>query len=178
MLLSNDEIREAVASGELGIEPFEPDAGSVQPASVDLRLDAGLLLPDTDPVGGIILAPEAELNVVRLLGSSYFEREDITGGWNFTPGRFVIGQTLETVRLPWHLSGRVEGRSRLARLGIGVHITAPKIDPGFNNRITLEMFNLGPWTVRLTAGMTICTLIVERLGKPASKGYNGMFQGA
>ncbi len=107
----------------------------------------------------------------------YSEERDISDGWEFRPGRFAIGQTLETIRLPWHLSGRVEGRSRLARLGIGVHITAPKIDPGFDNRITLEIFNLGPWRIRLKAGMTICTLLVERLSELATQGYSGMFQG-
>lgn len=176
MLLSNDEIRDAILSGELGIEPFDLDAGRIQPASVDLRLGSTLMLQDSVPVIGLILDPDAELDVSRLL-SGYSQSQDITDGWDFPPGRFVIGQTLETVRLPLDLSGRVEGRSRLARLGIGVHITAPKIDPGFHNRITLEIFNLGSWKVRLKAGMTICTLIVERLGKPASEGYSGMFQG-
>ena len=80
--------------------------------------------------------------------------------------------------MPLDLSGRVEGRSRLARLGVGVHITAPKIDPGFRNRITLEMYNLGPWTIELTGGMTICTLLLERLSRPAQSGYDGMFQGS
>ena len=93
------------------------------------------------------------------------------------PHQFMIGMTAETVGLPLNLAGRVEGRSRLARLGVGVHITAPKIDPGFRNRITLEIFNLGLWTIELTAGMRICTLLVERLSKPAKVGYEGIFQG-
>ena len=84
---------------------------------------------------------------------------------------------METVGLPFHLAGRVEGRSRLARLGVGVHITAPKIDPGFHNRITLEIYNLGPWTIELTGGMRICTLLVEKLNRPAMAGYAGIFQG-
>ncbi len=177
MLLSNNEIRDVIASGELGIDPFDPGSGCIQPASIDLRLDSTLLLQRSSPVDGIIVDPEAELDVSRLL-RGYSEETDISDGWDFLPGHFVIGQTLETVRLPLYLSGRVEGRSRLARLGIGVHITAPKIDPGFHNHITLEIFNLGPWRVRLKAGMTICTLLVERLGEPASEGYSGMFQGS
>ena len=47
----------------------------------------------------------------------------------------------------------------------------------FRNRITLEMFNLGPWTIGLTADMKICSLVVERLGRAAEGGYQGMFQG-
>ena len=79
-----------------------------------------------------------------------------------------------------YISGQewVEGKSSLARLGVGVHITAPKIDPGFNNSITLEMYNFGPFTVQLRKGMEICVLILERLGRPAKQGYSGQFQGS
>ena len=107
----------------------------------------------------------------------YTELVDISNGWDFKPNSFIIGETVEVIGLPLDLAGRIEGRSRLARLGVGVHITAPKIDPGFHNTITLEIYNLGPWTLRLNAGMRICSLLVERLGKPAEQGYAGMFQG-
>lgn len=175
MLLSNVEIREAVASGELTLDPLDLDGGSLQPASVDLRLSANIRIQRSEAISGIVVDPE-NLDVMDLLGR-YTDSADISGGWDFKPGEFVLGNTVETVGLPLHLAGRVEGRSRLARLGVGVHVTAPKIDPGFHNSITLEIYNLGPWTLRLTAGMKICSLLLERLGMPAEHGYAGMFQG-
>ena len=175
MLLSGEEIREAVADGELVIEPFDND--SVQPACIDLKLYSLIRVQSNEPIKGIVLDPDT-LNVQELLGR-YSEEMDISENrsYEFGPGEFVIGETEEFVGLPNDLAGRVEGRSRLARLGIGVHITAPKIDPGFRSRITLEIYNLGPWTIRLKSGMTICTLLVERLSRPAEHGYAGMFQG-
>ena len=56
---------------------------------------------------------------------------------------------LETVTMPNDLMGLVEGRSSLARVGLSVHLTAPKIDPGFGGMIALEIANAGPATVRL-----------------------------
>lgn len=176
MLLSNGEIRDAIASGELEIAGYDPGSGSLQPASIDLHLDAMLQLQSAAPISGVTIDTEA-VDITDHI-ARYSEKADISNGWRFAPGRFVIGQTVEIVKLPLHLSGRVEGRSRLARLGVGVHITAPKIDPGFHNHITLEIFNLGPWTIELKGGMTICTLLVERLGKPAESGYAGIFQGS
>jgi dCTP deaminase len=68
---------------------------------------------------------------------------------------------------------RIEGA--LARLGIGVHITAPTIHAGFKGPIVLEVFNHSTLRVKLTAGMRICQLIFEQtLGTPA-KGYSGQF---
>lgn len=177
MLLSDRDIQRAIDEGELIIDPFDSDGGMIQPASVDLRLGPYLRLQRGMPITGVVIDPN-EVDVTDHL-SRYTEPVDISDGktMDFAPGMFVIGQTLERVVLATTLAGRVEGRSRLARLGIGVHITAPKIDPGFSNTITLEMFNIGPTTIRLQSGMVICTLLVERLSSPADEGYSGLFQG-
>jgi dCTP deaminase len=47
----------------------------------------------------------------------------------------------------------VEGRSSWARVGVTIHVTAPKIDPGFDAPITLEMANFGKVAVELRAGV-------------------------
>ncbi len=67
------------------------------------------------------------------------------------PGHFVLAQTHESITIPDNLIGWVEGRSSWARLGISIHITAPKIDPGFRDHITLEMANVGEKAVELRA---------------------------
>lgn len=127
MLLSGREIQEEIENGELIVEPF--DEGSIQPACVDLRLYSKILVQSSDPISGMSLDPET-LNVEDHL-SRYSEEVDLSGvqSYDFGPNEFIIGRTEEVVGLPHSLAGRVEGRSRLARLGIGVHITAPKIDP-------------------------------------------------
>ncbi len=75
------------------------------------------------------------------------------------------------------LAVRVEGKSSLARLGLGVHITAPTIHSGFNGRIRLEVINHGSLPIKLRSGMRICQLIFEvTLGTP-ERGYKGQFSG-
>jgi len=93
------------------------------------------------------------------------------------PGGFTLGWTEENIELPVdsRLAARVEGKSSLARLGIGIHITAPTIHAGFKGPIQLEMCNHGFLRVRLMPGMPICQLIFEQtLGTP-EKGYKGQF---
>ena len=176
MLLSDGEIMEAIANGGLSLQP-PLERRNIQPASIDLCLGPVVRAQSETPIEGISLDPET-LDVTRHLEAYTVPWNlDEKGPWKLDSGRFVLGQTLERVSLPLDMGGRVEGRSRLARLGVGVHVTAPKIDPGFSNTITLEIFNLGPWTVELKAGMRICTLLVEQLGRPAEFGYSGSFQG-
>ncbi|MYC28851.1 MAG: dCTP deaminase [Chloroflexi bacterium] len=177
MILSDLQILEMLDSGDLVITPFSSDSGSIQPASIDLRLGPTISDPGTNPVEGIYVDPN-KLDVSSFIRSQS-ETRDISGEPLFLhPRQFVIGATLEHVTLSTRLGARVDGKSRLARLGVGVHITAPKIDPGFSNYITLEIFNLGPWTIMLQNEMEVCSLILEPLGRPALRGYEGAFQGS
>ncbi len=100
-------------------------------------------------------------------------------GYVLEPGVFVLGWTAENVELPTEtrIAARVEGKSSLARLGIGIHITAPTIHAGFKGSIQLEICNHGKLRVRLIHGMPVCQLIFEQtLGTP-EKGYSGQFFG-
>lgn len=47
--------------------------------------------------------------------------------------------TLESVTLPADLVGWLDGRSSLARLGLMVHVTAHRIDPGWSGCIVLGL---------------------------------------
>ena len=79
----------------------------------------------------------------------------------------LVAQTLEKIYIPNDLVGLVEGRSSYARVGVTIHVTAPKIDPGFDAHITLEMANFGEVPVDLRAGVdTPAQLILLRLTTP------------
>jgi dCTP deaminase len=107
-------------------------------------------------------------------------------GFVLKPGAFVLGWTEERIRLPHtsRLAARVEGRSGLARLGVGVHVTAPTIHAGFGatddpeypgTRIRLEIWNCSPLHVCLQKGMKVCQLILEEVHGTPNKGYEGLF---
>ena len=75
------------------------------------------------------------------------------------------------------LAARVEGKSSLARLGLGVHVTAPTIHAGFVGTIQLEIINHGPMHIKLRAGMPICQLIFETTKGMPETAYKGQFSG-
>jgi len=65
------------------------------------------------------------------------------------PGQFVLCQTREYLRLASLVQGQIQGRSLLGRLGLGVHVTAPLIQAGFEGHLALELYNHGPFPIRL-----------------------------
>ena len=73
------------------------------------------------------------------------------------PGQFVIGITLEWMKLPFDLSGYVTGKSSWARRGLIIE-TAAGIHPGFTGCLTLELANVGTMPIKLDPGMQICQI--------------------
>ncbi|MCS5931225.1 dCTP deaminase [Klebsiella pneumoniae subsp. pneumoniae] len=88
------------------------------------------------------------------------------------PGELALAVTYESVTLPADLVGWLDGRSSLARLGLMVHVTAHRIDPGWSGCIVLEFYNSGKLPLALRPGMPIGALSFEPLSGPAARPYN------
>lgn len=162
MLLSDTDIRKAVADGRLGLDPFEPSL--VQPASVDVRLDRWFRVFNNSRYTHI--DPSQRQDELTTL----VEVED---GEPFVlhPREFVLASTLERVSLSPDISAQLNGKSSLGRLGLVVHSTAGFIDCGFSGAITLELANMANLPVTLWPGMRIGQLCVFQLSSPAERPY-------
>lgn len=88
------------------------------------------------------------------------------------PGQLALAITHESVTLPDDIVGWLDGRSSLARLGLMVHVTAHRIDPGWSGQIVLEFYNSGRLPLALRPGMAIGALSFEKISGPAEKPYN------
>jgi dCTP deaminase len=76
------------------------------------------------------------------------------------PGSFVLGTTLEWVRIPRDLFGYVVGKSTLGRRGL-VIATATAVHPGFMGCVSLELANIGEIPIVLKPGMFVCQLCLH-----------------
>ena len=94
------------------------------------------------------------------------------------PGEFVLGSTLERIRLPDDLVARLEGKSSLGRLGLLIHSTAGFIDPGWDGHVTLELSNVANLPITLYVGMKIGQLSFVQLTEPAENPYGAALLGS
>lgn len=88
------------------------------------------------------------------------------------PRSLVLFSTFENITIPNNLVGWLDGRSSLARLGLMVHATAHRIDPGWTGNIVLEIFNAGKLTLVLRPKIKIATLSFEVLSQAVLRPYN------
>ena len=182
MILPDREIQLALASGQIRIDP-PPTPEAYSSTSVDLTLSPLVWTWKRFDQAGVeapIISPGAKGFNFGTVADSYTDTASMPpGGYVLEPGEFVLAWTRERVELPvsGRLGARVEGKSSLARCGVGIHVTAPTIHAGFAGQIQLEMFNHSTLRVKLLAGMRICQLVFEMaLGTPEI-GYRGMFAG-
>lgn len=163
-VLSDRDIRERLAKGDLAIEPI--DDSQVGPASVDFRLGKEFRVFITNHKTHIDPANYGN-------GEDFTRLVEVNGDKPFIihPGEFVLGATVESVRIPGDLIGILHGRSSIGRLGIQVHATSGFVNPGFTGHFTLEMSNISRMPIALYPGMRICQLILESLQTPSVKPY-------
>jgi len=178
LILTDREILIAIEGGAISIEP-RPVPNALSSTSVDLTLDPNITIFKPPEAGlELVIDPtSAEFHPERTLGQITDSIEIGEEGYCLRPNTLVLAWTCEEVDLKplSRIAARVEGKSSLARIGLGVHITAPTIHAGFKGRIRLEMVNHGGVPIRLRHGMHICQLIFEAtLGTP-QKGYTGRF---
>lgn len=161
MILTRNEILKRIKSKKIEIEPFSE--GQVGPGSVDLHLGNEFR---------IFKQIKKPYKVTEK--SNYEDVTKIVKVKDFLvikPRQLVHGITKERIKLPDNICGRLEGRSRFARIGLLVHITAGFIHPGINNRQVLEITNMAPFPLKLYPETRICQIIFEEaLGKARYKG--------
>jgi dCTP deaminase len=162
-ILTRDEILRAVESGIVEVEPFQQD--QVGPGSLDLHLGSEFRVFRKLRNAVVVEDPIAVETLT--------DRVEVQDSFTLMPGETVLGITLERIRLPPGLCGWLEGRSRFARIGLVIHMTASFVQPGVNNRQVLEIGNLAPFPLVLKPGVRICQLILERTEGEAA--YSGRF---
>lgn len=152
---------------ELRIVPLINRAEQVKGSVIDLRLGHNFEVFQSLVVKAIDACDESVDGRVDSLEVEI----DFLEGLPVLPGQFVLGHTLEYIKLPTNIAAQIEGRSSFARLGIQVHMTANLVEAGFDGCLTLEIHNNGPSTVVLYPGMRIAQLRFFRMASNASKPY-------
>lgn len=172
MRLCDKDIKKHLAAGDIVISPA-PSEQSISGVTVDVCLGSKFRVFEDHFAPYIDLSgPKAQ--VQEALDTVMSDEIEIKEGKSFFlhPGELAIAVTLESITLPGNMVGWLDGRSSLARLGLMVHVTAHRIDPGWSGNIVLEFFNSGKLPLALKPGMKIGALSFELLSDYAEKPYN------
>ncbi len=151
MILTDEQIKEAIKEQDLVIIPFEES--QTQPATYDMRV-------------GRFGATTSSKRKVNIEDRGYIIIE---------PGDFAVVEILEELSIGVQFTARFGLRSKYARKGL-IATTGAQIDPGFNGRLIIGLTNLTPKPISLPYKDDFVTVEFHRLEKPASNPYCGPYQ--
>ncbi|MSQ40367.1 MAG: dCTP deaminase [Dehalococcoidia bacterium] len=162
MVLSDRTIKEELAKGRIVIDPL--DESSIQPASVDVRMDDKILVFRNSRRPYIDIRQQLDdlTEMVPMVPDEPFILH---------PGEFVLASTLEHIEIPDDLVARLEGKSSLGRMGLLIHSTAGYVDPGWKGHLTLELSNVARLPITLYYAMRIGQISFLRLTTPVERLY-------
>lgn len=167
MTLSDKDIKKYIKEGKIKIKPKPNFKEQLGPCSLDLHL--GNIFKTFKPSEYPYLDPKRKIDFEEIM-----EEVKIEDGSPFIlqPKSFVLTTTKEEFSISSDLMARLDGRSSLARLGVIVHLTSARFDPGWQGKGVIELGNMGTMPVILYAGVTrICSLTFELLSSPCETPY-------
>ena len=172
MRLSDQDIISNLDKGHIVIEP-RPSNDVISGVSVDLRLGSSFrVFKDHARAFVDVSASRNEINetLEAIMSDEIIVSDD--EAFFLHPGELALAVTKESITIPPDMVGWLDGRSSLARLGLMVHVTAHRIDPGWSGAIVLECFNSGKLPLALKPNMTIGAINFETLSSTAIRPYN------
>jgi dCTP deaminase len=158
MLLSDNEIKSLIEQGEIKIDPLPDFSKALGPISVDFRLGHDFMIfkrsahPYVD-----VKDPDSFKDITQEVVKKTDEK------FILHPGEFILASTLESLKLPNYIAGRLEGKSSLGRLGLIIHSTAGKFDPGWEGKLVLEITNIGLLPIALYPEIRVCQMLFEQI---------------
>lgn len=168
MILSDRDIKKYISQGKIKVKPAPDFKKQLGPCSLDLHL--GNIFKTFKPSNYPYLDPNRKVDFEEFMEEIKIEQG---GPFILQPKEFVLTSTKEEFSISDDLMARLDGRSSLARLGVVVHLTAARFDPGWQGKAIMELGNVGTMPVILYAGVTrICALTFETLSTPAEFPYH------
>lgn len=163
--ISDRDIKRLLLSKRIVIDPLPDleDPSILGTCKIDLSLGktAKVLNPNKIPY----------IDFAEPIPEEYYDHFDVqkAGKLVLAANSVVIATTMEWVTLPEDISGRLEGKSGIARRKLGVE-DAPVFDAGWSGLPVLELFLKGHAGV-LHYGQPICSMSFEHMTSPTLKEY-------
>lgn len=174
MILKADRIAHLLETGEPESDPLvitpTPSLKAFKSsgaASIDLRLGCWFAMLRQTRASLLDVGPTI---TEKLTSEALTKLHYVRFGDKFVlhPRAFVLGSTLEWIRMPKNIAGYVTSRSSWGRRGL-IIATATGVHPGFTGCLTLELFNSGEIPIALYPGMAISQFFMHTVETNSEK---------
>jgi len=167
MILSDKDLKSKLNSKEIIItSPHDDHLDNLNSSSIDFRLSNHFLIYKNkeqrilDPKEGEELSKATELLTIN----------DPEKGLILQAGEFILGTTLERLKLADHIVANLQSRNSLEKLGLTIG-SSSKIEAGYEGTLSLALKNNNNIPIVLYPGMRICQISFAILSSKAEIPY-------
>lgn len=108
--------------------------------------------------------------------SKYYKKEQIKENGILIPSKgTVLACSNEYLKMPQGYFGLVQTKGTLARMFVFANCADGQIDPGFEGRITFEIFNASPFEIRFRRLDKIANLYIIKASCKNTQKYQGKY---
>lgn len=183
MILSDTRVKELLTGKRITIQP-NPKESDWQAMTLDGHLANEVYKIKWKSEGGARITIDLKDYKTKEFAKQFWETVEPTDGDGIPihPGDFFLAYTEEKLALPLDskVCALVEGKSSLARIGLGIHL-APIIHVGFGTDqqgpqpVMLEIYNHSKNIILLRPGFSICQFIFQTVdGDFETRGINNL----
>ena len=167
MFFSHQTIAQCIDEKKIIIGP-DFDKKNIRPVGIRLHLSSELLIAEPNQIVDLTESQQIHYKTINLLEENFYLK----------PGQFVLAATYETIQTAPNILTILDGRSTIARLGLTTHITASIIDGTFGtpHAATLEIKNVGDFTIRLKHKDPIAMMLFAELKDPVTQQQQSQYQ--
>jgi dCTP deaminase len=171
-VLSDKTIRKLIAKGKLVVTGIQDE--DIQPASIDIRISNDFLRMTELKTN--IEGEDVDIRQNIYIGKGkpvHYESHTVSDNEYFMirPGEFILASAKSYLKIPDNIVGLIEGKYSVGRQGLLIQNTGI-IDPGYEGKVTLELFNITQSNIYIKPGEKIAQIMLLRIDKHASNPYN------
>jgi dCTP deaminase len=168
MILSDNDIKRAIESENLKIQPLSDD--TIQQNGVDFRVSNEFAVGSSNGNAEMIDGGSSQ-SINSFFKISKCNKENIV----LEPLKNYLLTTQEQVKMPNDLMGFCGLRSTFARLGFVSPLTI--VDAGFEGTLTIGVFYGGSAPIKIPIGCRFLHVVFAKLLTKAGRPYQGTYKG-
>lgn len=170
--ISDTSLKNLIDKGKLVVTNINDT--DIQPSSIDIRVSNDFLR--LSQLRANIEGEDVDIQQSIYLGKGkpvHYESYNISDNdwFEIKPGEFVLASARSYLKIPTNIIGIIEGKYSIGRQGLLVQNTGI-IDPGYEGKITLELYNITKSNIYIKPGQNIAQIVFFYLDKPANNSYN------
>lgn len=171
-VLSDKTLKKLISKGKLVITNIQEK--DIQPASIDICISNDFL--KLSELHTNIENEDVTIQQNIYIGKGkpvHYQSQTIPDNEWFCikPGEFVLASAKSYLKIPTNIVGRIEGKYNIGRQGLLIQNTGI-IDPGYEGKITLELFNITKSNIYIKPGQNIAQIMFFYMDKHASIPYS------